>query len=260
MQANVVIPMAGSGSRFEKAGYTFPKPLIEVYDGVPMIQEVVNNIIDSLDLLPNECKLNFFFLAQEAHIEKFKLDTIFKHIFKNISDYASFTVIPVKGITQGAASTTLLAEPFILDKNIPLIIANSDQIIEGVIPTVFDEGEDAVILSFKSLHPKWSFVKVNEDGIVTEVAEKDPISDDATVGIYCWKRTYDYFDYAKQMISNNIRVNNEFYVCPVFNEAIKDKKTVTICTVNKMIGLGTPEDLNNYKIRRTIREELEWTV
>ena len=110
---------------------------------------------------------------------------------------------------------------------------------------------DGGIVTFKATHPKWSFAKVDEEGLVTEVAEKNPISNDATVGYYYWKRGSDFVKYAEQMIEKNVRVNNEFYVCPVFNEAIQDNKKVRVFEVNGMWGLGTPEDLqyylNNYK-------------
>ena len=101
---------------------------------------------------------------------------------------------------------------------------------------------DGGILTFKSNHPKWSYARL-DNGFVAEVAEKNPISDIATVGIYYWKHGKDYVKYAEQMISKNIRVNNEFYVCPVFNEAILDDKKIVTYDVDKMWGLGTPEDL-----------------
>jgi dTDP-glucose pyrophosphorylase len=105
---------------------------------------------------------------------------------------------------------------------------------------------DGGIVTFKSTHPKWSFAKVNENGLVSEVAEKNPISDIATVGIYYWKKGAEYVKYAEQMIEKNIRVNNEFYVCPVFNEAIEDGKEIRTFEIKKMMGLGTPEDLSTY--------------
>ena len=105
---------------------------------------------------------------------------------------------------------------------------------------------DAGILTFKSTHPKWSYAKLNDSGFVSEVAEKKPISDTATVGVYFWKKGSDYVKYAQRMIDQNKRVNNEFYVCPVFNEAITDNKKVKIFDVEKMWGLGTPEDLDTF--------------
>jgi hypothetical protein len=106
---------------------------------------------------------------------------------------------------------------------------------------------DGGIVTFKAIHPKWSFAKVNPfTGLVEEVAEKNPISDDATVGYYYWKHGSDFVKYAEQMIEKDIRINNEFYVCPVFNQAIEDAKEIRTFNVKKMWGLGTPEDLKNY--------------
>jgi HAD superfamily hydrolase (TIGR01509 family) len=230
---NVLIPMAGAGSRFEKAGYTFPKPLIEV-NNKPMIQVVVENLnIDA----------NYIFIVQKSHREKYNLDTLLNLIAPNAK------IVEVDGITEGAACTTLLAKEFI-DNDMPLVMANSDQFV------VWDSNEfmykmnetdcDGGIVSFTSTHPKWSFAKINEEGLVTEVAEKNPISDIATVGIYYWKKGSDYVKFAEQMINKDIRVNNEFYVCPVFNQAIEDGKEIRTYNIKGMWGLGTPEDLNSY--------------
>ena len=235
---NVLIPMAGAGSRFEKAGYTFPKPLIDVR-GKPMIQWVVDNL---------NVEAKYIFIVQQSHFEKYNLKETLSNFCPNNE------IIQIDGITEGAACTTLLAKQYI-DKDEPLIIANSDQFVE------WDSDEfiyscnagdlDANILTFNSTHPKWSYAKLNDLGFVTEVAEKKPISDLATVGIYYWRKGSDYVKYAEQMIDKNIRVNSEFYVCPVFNEAIQDNKKVRTYNIDKMWGLGTPEDLEyflkNYK-------------
>jgi dTDP-glucose pyrophosphorylase len=109
-----------------------------------------------------------------------------------------------------------------------------------------EQNLDAGIVSFHSTHPKWSYAKTDENGFVTEVAEKNPISNIATVGIYYWKHGSDYVRFAEQMIENNIRVNKEFYVCPVFNEAIKAGLKIKTFDIPKMWGLGTPEDLNYF--------------
>jgi hypothetical protein len=105
---------------------------------------------------------------------------------------------------------------------------------------MIEQRVDGGIVTFTSTHPKWSFAKVNEIGDVTEVAEKNPISDIATVGVYYWAKGSDYVKYTEQMIEKNIRVNNEFYVCPVFNEAIGDGKIIRTFNIDKMWGLGTP--------------------
>lgn len=241
---NVLIPMAGAGSRFEKAGYTFPKPLIDVR-GKPMIQWVVDNL---------NVEAKYIFIVQKSHFEKYNLKETLNNFCPNNE------IVQVDGITEGAACTTLLAKTFI-DKDEPLIIANSDQFVEWnneeFIYTSTTGDLDGNILTFKSTHPKWSYVKLNDSGYVTEVAEKRPISDVATVGIYYWRRGSDYVKYAEQMIRKNIRVNNEFYVCPVFNEAIEDGKRIRTFNIEKMWGLGTPEDLEyflkNYEVNSTSR-------
>ena len=230
---NVLIPMAGAGSRFEKAGYTFPKPLIEV-KGKPMIQVVVENL---------NVEANFIYIVQKTHREKYNLDTLLNLITPNCK------IVEVDGMTEGAACTTLLAKDFI-DNNKPLLMANSDQFIEwnsNEFLYKMNEGNpDGGILSFTATHPKWSFAKTDNYGLVTEVVEKNPISNIATVGVYYWKKGSDYVKYAEQMIKNDIRTNNEFYVCPVFNEAIKDKKKIRTHHIDRMWGLGTPEDLKYY--------------
>lgn len=196
---NVLIPMAGAGRRFMEAGYTFPKPLIEVH-GKPMIHLVVDNLnIDA----------NYIFIVQKEHKEKYNLDALLKLIVPDC------TVIDVDGITEGAACTTLLAKEFI-DNDNPLLFANSDQFVgwnsNDFMYKMTESECDGGILTFEATHPKWSFVKLNDMGLVTELAEKKPISDIATVGIYYWKSGSDYVKYAEQMIDKNIRVNNEFYV------------------------------------------------
>jgi HAD superfamily hydrolase (TIGR01509 family) len=232
---NVLIPMAGGGSRFKSQGYTFPKPLIEVR-GKPMIQVVVDNL---------NVKANFIFIVQKEHYENYNLKYLLPLIAPNCK------IIQVDGITEGAACTTLLAKEFINNQH-PLLMANSDQFIEWnsneTLYALSNDNIDGAILTFESSHPKWSYAKLGENGFVKEVAEKKPISQNATAGIYFWKKGSDYVKYAEQMINKNIRVNKEFYVCPVFNEAISDNKKIRIFDIEKngMWGLGTPEDLNYF--------------
>jgi len=230
---NVLIPMAGAGSRFAQAGYTFPKPLIEVR-GKPMIQVVVDNL---------NIEANYIFIVQKEHYEKYNLKFLLNLIIPGCK------IVQVEGLTEGAACTTLLAREFI-DNDDPLVIANSDQFIEWnsneCMYAFKADNIDGGILTFKSTHPKWSYAKLDDNGFVSEVAEKKPISDNATVGVYYWKKGSDYVKYAEQMISNNVRTNNEFYVCPVFNEAINDGKKIRVKEISKMWGIGTPEDLNYF--------------
>ena len=230
---NIIIPMAGHGSRFSQAGYTFPKPLIEV-NGKPMIQKVIENL---------KVDAHFVFIVQKEHREKYNLDSMLSLLAPGCN------IVDVDKVTEGAACTVLLGKDFINNEE-PLVIANSDQFVEWNSLDFFykmnEQNLDGGIVSFKSTHPKWSYAKLDKDDFVLEVAEKKTISDIATVGIYYWKKGKDFVKYAEQMIDKNIRVNNEFYVCPVYNEAIKDGLKVKTFNVPKMWGLGTPEDLNYY--------------
>ena len=230
---NVLIPMAGAGSRFEQAGYTFPKPLIEVRNK-PMIQVVIENL---------NLEANYIYVVQKAHREKYNLDTLLNLLTPGCK------IVETDGLTEGAACTALLAKEYI-DNNNPLFFANSDQFVEWdsneFMYKMQETDADGGIVTFTATHPKWSFAKIDEKGLVTEVAEKNPISDIATVGYYYWKHGSDFVKYAEQMIEKNIRVNNEFYVCPVFNQAITDCKQIRTFNTIGMWGLGTPEDLKYY--------------
>jgi HAD superfamily hydrolase (TIGR01509 family) len=230
---NVLIPMAGAGSRFAQQGYTFPKPLIEV-NGKPMIQVVVENL---------NIEAHYIFIVQEEHYIKYNL----KYLLNLIAPGCD--IVQINGITEGAACSTLLAKEFI-NNDAPLVMANSDQYVEwnsNECMYAFTADEiDGGIVTFEASHPKWSYAKLGADGFVSEVAEKKPISNEATVGIYYWKHGKDYVKYAEDMINKNIRVNNEFYVCPVFNQAIEDGKKIKVKRVNKMWGIGTPEDLDHF--------------
>jgi len=235
---NILIPMAGAGSRFEKAGYTFPKPLIEV-NGKPMIQVVLENL---------NIEAHYIFIVQKAHYEKYNLQYLLNLLAPGCD------IVQVDGLTAGAACTTLLARNYI-DNDAPLVIANSDQFVDWdsnqCLYAFSADGIDAGILTFEASHPKWSYARLDADGFVAEVAEKKVISNHATVGIYYWKKGSDYVRNALRMIEAEDKTNGEYYVCPVFNYAIQEGKKIRVKDVSGMWGLGTPEDLNyflqNYK-------------
>lgn len=228
----ILIPMAGSGSRFSKAGYKDPKPLIDV-NGKPMIQRVVENIG-----IPGK----YVFIVQSEHYDKYNLGSALPRLVPEC------TVIQIDGVTDGAARTALLAKEYI-DNAKPLIIANSDQLLDwnnsDFVSQLLEAGSDGNMALFLANEDKWSYAKIKNNKIV-EVAEKVVISNNASTGIYGWAKGSDYVKYARQMIEKDIRVNNEFYICPVYNEAIQDNKRILPIFVEKMYGLGTPEDLQAY--------------
>ena len=222
---NIVVPMAGRGSRFFDAGYEMPKPLIDI-NGHPMIEYVVKNITPNQDH-------RFIFICQEEHIQKYHLDITLNAIAP------SCTIIPITYITEGAACTVLLAEQYI-NVEAPLMIANSDQYVDVDI-------NDGLIMTMPANHPKWSYIQFDNQGYVTLVREKEVISNEATVGIYNFARGNEFVEFAHQMIRKNIRVNNEFYVAPIYNEMIASGKKIVFKNVgDKMHGLGVPEDLEKF--------------
>jgi len=246
---NIVLPMAGRGSRFVDAGYTLPKPLISLH-GVPMIKVVVDNLTPKI---PHR----FIFVAQQSHLDQFDLVPKLKSYARNAE------VIGIRGITEGQVCSALLAKR-LFDNDEPLMTANSDQFVDVDINEYLDTMQsrnlDGMIMTMKSLEPKWSYAKTNHEGIVVETAEKKVISSDATVGIFNFKCGKDLVRSAEQMIKDNIRVNNEFYICPVYNYLIKESKKIGIYPIgeeyNGMYGLGIPKDLEfflNHPISQRIK-------
>lgn len=236
----IIIPMAGAGSRFVAAGYTFPKPLIDV-EGSPMIQKVVDNL--------NHFDADFIFLASKEHLEEYSLEALLNTITNGRCD-----IVVVDELTEGAACTVLLAKDYI-NSSESLLIANSDQIMQYN-PKNFklvyalahrSRGQADFIWTFNATNPKWSFARVEGPyQRIVEVAEKNPISDIATCGVYFWDQGESFVSCAEEMIARDIRVNGEFYVCPVYNVAIERGREVYPFYVEKMWGVGTPEDLNAY--------------
>lgn len=233
---NIVIPMAGAGSRFANAGFVDPKPLISVH-GIPMIQLVIKN-------LTPEKKHRFIFIVQSEHEKKYSLRA-------KLSEWApNCIVIETDGVTEGAACTVLLAKNYINNVD-SLMIANSDQYIDCNINFYLNQFEKenitGLIMTMKANDPKWSFVGVDNNK-VTKIVEKEVISDEATVGIYNFRRGSDFVESAEIMILANERVNNEFYVAPVYNYLIESGYHIGIYNIgseaNGMYGLGTPDDLS----------------
>lgn len=237
---NIVIPMAGRGSRFAQVGFRLPKPLIPVH-GVPMTQLVIENLKPSR---PHK----FTFICQEAHLAEYGLE---KHL-KVWSPGCH--VIAIDRITEGAACTVLLAKNHI-DTDDALMIANCDQYIDVSIDDYLADMDrrnlDGLIMTMKANDPKWSFVGFDESGRVSTVVEKKVISDEATVGIYNYRRGRDFVAAAEEMIAKNLRVNNEFYVAPAYNQMIEKGATLGVYSIGTegagMYGLGIPEDLTKFE-------------
>ncbi len=235
---NVVIPMAGLGSRFRDAGYRKIKPFIDVL-GKPMIERVVDNL-----RIPDA---RYVFVVRREHEAEFEAE------LGPVMQGTPHEVVYIDLVTEGAACTVLHARR-LFDNDRPLLVANSDQIVDiDVAQYVADcdaRGLDGSILTFEcpEKHTKWSYAALDQAGLVTEVREKVAISTHATVGIYYWTRGKDYVGAAIDMIVNNDRVNGEFYVCPVYNYNVREGSRIGVYDIapEAMHGTGTPADLDAY--------------
>ncbi len=234
---NILIPAAGAGSRFAKEGYIKPKPFIDVL-GKPMIVRVLENLkVDDA---------HYIIILQKSHFEQEK------ELCNLIAKDYNVSFVCVETLTEGTACSVLHARELI-NNDTPLMIANSDQIvdidIQKYIDDALDRGLDGSILCFKDLEksPKWSFVKMNNE-LIVEVKEKEVVSDIATVGIYLFSKGSLFVDSVIDMIARNDRVNNEFYTAPAYNYAIKNGAKIGCFLMNfdDMHGIGIPDDLQKY--------------
>lgn len=237
---NIVIPCAGAGSRFIAAGYTAPKPFIKFLDKF-MIEHVIDNIA-----IP---EAKYIFIMQQDHLKTYGPEFI--DVLKSKSYIKDFETIQIDGLTEGAACTLLKVKALINNTN-ELLIANSDQMlgsndIYNSIKFFRKYTLDGGILCFYNRAPKWSYIAMNDRGFITEVAEKQVISNYATCGIYYFNNGKDFVWAAETMIEKNNRFNNEFYIAPVFNYLIPNPQSVyKPFLINEMYGIGTPEDLESY--------------
>jgi NDP-sugar pyrophosphorylase family protein len=234
--------MAGRGSRFASAGFVQPKPLIPI-GGRPMIEWVIGNIRPAR---PHR----FIFIAQATHLAA---HPEVRATLERLCPGAIF--VTTDTVTEGAACTVLLARQHI-DGDAPLMIANADQYVDlpvdDYLARMDQDRLDGLIMTFYSDHPKWSFCRINAAGLVTEVVEKKVVSNEATVGIYNFRRGGAFVAAADSMIAQNLRVNNEFYVAPAYNQLITAGDRVGVARTGQeyqgMYGLGTPEDLAYFKV------------
>lgn len=228
---NLLIPMAGRGQRFVDMGYNIPKPLIMAGD-----KSIIDWSFNSIDA--NE--YNLIFVVRQEHINNFSIDQILKNKYGN-----EITIVVADKITAGSVSSCLLAKCYI-NNDTPLIIYTLDVYFEPKFHFKdIDPNLDGLILTFKSNNPAYSYVKVDNSGLVTETAEKSVISNNASAGIYCFRKGNLFVHYAERMIKEDLRTNNEFYICPLYNLFIySGLYNIKTMNVEKMYIIGTPEELN----------------
>ena len=240
MKPNILIPMAGLGSRFIKEGFKVPKQLINIKD---------RHLIDiSLDCLDYE-GCNLIFVVRDETVYNFHMDELLRKKFGD-----DIKVVILDKLTDGSVCSCLYAEEYI-DNDAPLIIHTLDIEFRPVFnPHIMNDLDgDGLLLTFKSNSANYSYAKVNENGFVTETAEKKAISNDACVGIYGFKKGSDFCKYAREMIERDLRTKNEFYISPLYNLLIEDGKKIRTEPVDKMHVFGTPDEFHFYKDNVTRR-------
>tara|TARA_Y200000002_G_scaffold230932_2_gene190663 strand:+ start:1821 stop:2561 length:741 start_codon:yes stop_codon:yes gene_type:complete len=237
---NILFLLAGSSDSFYKEGFNYPKPIIEI-NGEMVIKKVIDNY---KDLLNKENKV--IFIIREEDELSHHLTKIIKLLVPRAE------VIKVKKETQGAACTSLLAIDFIENPE-SLLVVSGDQIIDAEIKEIINffkkENKDGGLLTFTSVHPRFSYVKLSKKLEVIEASEKTPISKNATAGFYFYKSGKQFVKYTKQMIEKGSEVNGKYYLCPIFNEMILDNKKIISYQIDsqKYHSLMTPDLFKDYK-------------
>ena len=230
---NVLMPMAGSGSRFSSSPYDVPKPLIPIDNsGTRMFM---------LATFPVATTENFIFVVRSDLFGNDLYEPI-------ISDkYRNYEIISQDGAVNGAVSSTLYAE-HLIDNDTPLLILDSDIYSVWDMETLLEKasGLDGAILTFESSNPAYSYVKLGSDDVAVDIAEKSVISNNASAGGYFWAKGSEYVKYAKQLVASGKTTNGEFYISNVYKTAMLDGKRFTNYEVKKHFSLGTPEDLEAF--------------
>jgi len=239
MNLQLLILMSGRDDSFREAGYLYPKTLVEIA-GMPLVQVVLNSLAE--------------LRAQSARvIVTIRREEDRKHhtgaVIHLIEPRADVVLIDD---TAGAACSALLAIEHI-DPNAPLVIMNGDQLLRADLPQILEDFAkqdlDGGIIVFEAVHPRWSYVRCDADGYVVETAEKRPISNLATAGIYYFKRAGDFLSATMSMIKKNAHVGNNYFVCPAYNELVLNQGRVGIAKVPKTayVSLHTPEGVHAYQ-------------
>ncbi len=236
----LVIPMAGLGSRFLAEGYKTPKPLISIH-GVEMYKIVLSNLLDALvSRVVIICPKSFDMKKLEPSLE--------------IATSSEVGIIDIDYLTTGPATTAYISKE-LLDPDLPLVIANSDQFVDFQVSNFYQHLVNGkhlgAVLTMKDDNPKWSYAEVDSNNLITRIVEKEVISENATVGIYGFSHARDFFEAYERMIAANFRVNGEFYVAPSFQFSpsfnSRGVLAIDLGPVGEVMhGLGIPADLEEF--------------
>ncbi|MBO1273666.1 hypothetical protein J3L11_18725, partial [Shewanella sp. 4t3-1-2LB] len=220
---NILIPLSGSNTFKVNDNKSFPRILNDV-GGKLLIERAAAPFI-KLGL-----SKNIIVALPKNEAEKYQLDKVIGLLGPEVR------TCEINGNTKGAACSALLAIES-LDLDSPLIISSFEQVLDfdlaPYVKTFIDEQVDAGVLTFEAIHPKWSFVKTDRNGYVTQAAEKMPISKEAVAGLFYYKTAKLFIEAAKSMIRKDIKTNDSFYISPTLNEIILKEGIVKAIPIDK---------------------------
>jgi len=251
MKLNVVIPMAGKGNRFIKAGYDKYKPFIEIYDDITMLEIVLSRLHN---YLRGSCHPKYYIVMMKEHYST--KDWV--QVGMRLAAQYKMDLQPVllEKATGGAAETVLQAEQYI-DSDDRLLIHDSDQWIRWGNPLMMRQilggHMCGAIFTTRTEDPNFSYVLADTNHTIYRVAEKEVISDRGAVGAYYWRYGSDFVSFAYEMIKKKKKTSGEYYVCPVYNEAIIRGFKIVACDIKEHYHIGTPEKLKEFLNGKALR-------
>jgi len=239
---HIIMPMAGEGSRFAKAGWTTPKPLIELR-GVPLFQRAIGSVaIEGVEM-------KYSFIVRQEHIDNQHIDLMIKEILP------SAQVFSVLKTTRGAVETCLVAEPAIDDDDAVVVMdcdlefrsKRYNELVAAALALPADEADGGALVSFESNNPRYSYAAIDDEGRVLRTAEKEPISNHALCGAYFFGSGKDFKRIAHRLIDDGAFGKPEFYVSLLYNYLLAQGKVVRLATMEEYYSYGTPEELQQYQ-------------
>lgn len=239
---HIVMPMAGEGSRFREAGWTTPKPLIEL-DGAALFLRAIGSVkVDG-------CPMKYSFIVRQEHIDKYGIDKGIKAILPEAE------IFSVEQTTRGAVETCLIAESHIADED-AVVVMDCDlefrseryqEIIRETLATAAGTSCGGALVSFESDLPKYSYAEVDEaTGLVKRTAEKEVISNHALCGAYFFASGKEFKAAAHRLLDEPVMLKPEFYVSLLYNYLLLDGSPVRIAPMEIYKSYGTPEELLKY--------------
>ena len=235
------MPMAGEGSRFANAGWTTPKPLIEL-NGEPLFKHAISSVAD------DDIEMKYSFIVRQEHIDKYNID-------EGIKDFLpEANVFSVMKTTRGAVETCLIAESAIED-NDAVIVMDCDlefrsiqfvETIKSILAKSIDEVNGGALVSFDSNEPKYSYAEIDSNGYVIRTAEKEVISNHALCGAYFFSSGKRFKEIAHQLLDEPEFKKPEYYVSLLYNYMLVNGERVYLSPMEEYYSYGTPEELNQY--------------